>query len=396
MRIAMPIAVPFLDLQSMHAEITAELDEVWRKVTETNSYVGGDHVARFETEWADYCGAKHCVGVSDGTAALELALRALGVGQGDEVVVPANTFFATWEAVLAVGGVPIPVDVDEQTLLITARTVESGLSARTAAVIAVHLYGQTPDMDAIRAVTERAGIFLIEDAAQAHGATWRGRRAGALSDIGCFSFYPGKNLGAMGDAGAVVTDRAEAAEFIRSYSNHGRAIDAADRHIRVGSNHRLDALQAAVLSVKLPHLDQWNAGRRRAANLYKQAFAGLPIEPVEIADGAVSSHHLAIVQVDDREGVRRALADENIATGLHYRMPCHLQPAFPANSYEPMPVSERAAERILSLPMFPSITEEQVSRVVVALAKAVMPARAREPLRMRTRKIVPAMATVAS
>jgi dTDP-4-amino-4,6-dideoxygalactose transaminase len=364
--------IPFLDLNAMHAEIGAELDAAWRGVTEQASFIGGEHVERFEAEWAAYCGTSHCVGVSDGTAALELALRALGVGDGDEVIVPANTFFATWEAVIAVGARPKAIDVDPRTLLITADGVDAARTSRTAAVIAVHLYGQPIDMDAINRVARRAGIFVIEDAAQAHGATWRGRRAGGLSDVGCFSFYPGKNLGAFGDAGAVVTNRADVADRIRSLANHGRHPAAADRHIYVGGNRRLDALQAAVLSVKLPHLDRWNEARWRVSKRYEDIFAGLPVETVEVAPGAVSSHHLAVVQVPDRDGVRSALAGENIATGIHYRLPCHLQPAFDGMPSEPMPVSERAADRIMSLPMFPHLSDEQIGRIGTALRRILI------------------------
>ncbi len=367
------MAIPFLDLHAMHAEVQAELDAAWRTVTASCGFIGGAAVERFESEWAAYCGTRHCVGVSDGTAALELALRALGIGGGDEVIVPANTFIATVEAVVATGALPVMVDVDPRTLLITAEHVAAACTPRTAAVIPVHLFGQPVDMDAIGRVAARAGIAVIEDAAQAHGATWRGLRAGGLADIGCFSFYPGKNLGAFGDAGAVVTNRPELAERIRVLANHGRDLDAAERHVRVGRNQRLDGLQAAVLSVKLPRLEAWNRGRRKAADAYGRLLDGLPAGMVRIADGAVSSHHLAVVQVDGRDAVRRALAERGIGTGIHYAIPCHRQPALADLPAVSLPVVERAAGRILSLPMFPHLDDARVARVVEALADALAP-----------------------
>ena len=244
-----------------------------RRVVDGSAFIGGEAVDRFEAEWAAYCGTRHCVGLSDGTAALELALAALGIGPGDEVIVPANTFIATVEAVAAVGAVPVMIDVDPATLLMTGEAVRAACTPRTAAVIAVHLYGQPVDMDAIRAVAEPAGIAVIEDAAQAHGATWRGARAGSLGHVGCFSFYPGKNLGAFGDAGGVVTDDAELAQRIRCLANHGRPRGAAEQHVLMGQNHRLDGLQAAILSVKLRRLDAWNAARRRLAQSLRRGPA---------------------------------------------------------------------------------------------------------------------------
>jgi dTDP-4-amino-4,6-dideoxygalactose transaminase len=364
-------SIPFLDLSAMHAEVGAELEEAWRRVTSTGKFIGGEFVDRFENEWAAFCGTAHCVGVSDGTAALELALRALNVGFGDDVIVPANTFIATWEAVVAVGARPVPVDVDPHTLLMNADRVAAAYTPSTAAVIAVHLYGQPVDMDAINRVAARLGIAVIEDAAQAHGATWHGVRAGGLADIGCFSFYPGKNLGAFGDAGAVVTNRLDVAERIRSLSNHGRRADAADRHIYVGGNHRLDGLQAAILSVKLGRLEQWNQARQRVARRYSEILANVAVEPVEIAPGAVSSHHLQVVQVADRDRVRRLLAVAGIATGIHYAVPCHRQAAFAEFAARQLPVAEAAAGRVLSLPMFPTMTDRQVERVGAALRRAV-------------------------
>jgi dTDP-4-amino-4,6-dideoxygalactose transaminase len=363
--------IPFLDLASMHREIAADLDAAWRNVNLSGHFVGGGFVERFEAEWAAYCGVAHCVGVSDGTAAIMLALRALDIGAGDEVIVPVNTFIATWEAVAAVGATPIPVDVDPGTLLASLGGIAAACTPRTRAIIAVHLFGQTMDMDALRELGDRRGVVIIEDAAQAHGATWRGRRAGGFGAVGCFSFYPGKNLGALGDAGAIVTDRSDVAERIRSLANHGRHRDAAHRHVAVGGNHRLDSLQAAMLSAKLPHLDRWNASRRRVVEYYGAALADLDLEQVSIASGAVSSHHLAVVQLAARDNVRRALADEGIGTGIHYPIPCHQQPAFAEYASLSFPIAERAASRILSLPMSPNLEQQQVERVAAVIRRCV-------------------------
>ena len=369
----MKAKIPFLDLAAMHAELAKELDEAWRCVSKSGKFVGGEFVGRFEESWAAYCGVKHCVGVSDGTSALELALRALGTCPGDEVIVPVNTFIATWEAVIAVGARPVAVDVDPMTLLMTAEAIEAACRKRTVGVIAVHLFGQPANMDLINRAAKRAGLWVVEDAAQAHGATWRGKRAGNLADVGCFSFYPGKNLGAFGDAGAVVTNDSYLADCIRSLANHGRHANAADRHVRIGHNHRLDGLQAAILSAKLPHLDRWNERRRHAARRYQLALAGLPLDLVEIAKEAVSSHHLSVVQVNNRDQVQLELAAEGIATGIHYRTPCHLQPAYRHLTDKELPVAERAAQRILSLPMFPHLSEEQIERVAAVLHHVLLP-----------------------
>jgi dTDP-4-amino-4,6-dideoxygalactose transaminase len=363
------MSIPFLDLGAMHAELGPELDGAWRELVETSRFVGGPAVDRFEAEWAAYCGTRHCVGVSNGTAALQLTLAALGIGAGDEVIVPANTFIATAAAVDAAGARPVFADVDPGTLLLTPETIAPHLSPRTAAILVVHLYGQPADVDAINALALRRGLCVIEDAAQAHGATWRGRRAGGLARAACFSFYPGKNLGAFGDAGAVVTDDAALADRIRCLANHGRSGGDPYRHDLRGGNERLDALQAAVLSIKLRRLDAWNAGRRRAAALYAEVLADLPVALVAQAEGAVSSHHLAVIRSPARDALRAALAAQGIGTGIHYPVPCHLQAPFHGASRDALPVSERAAEEILSLPMHPHLAAGQVARVAEAIAE---------------------------
>jgi dTDP-4-amino-4,6-dideoxygalactose transaminase len=363
--------IPFIDLRSMHAEVRDDLDEAWRKVSVSGQFIGGEAVENFESKWADYCGTKYCVGVGSGTAALELTLSALGLSRADEVIVPANTFIATAEAVAAVGARVVFVDADPSTLLMTAEILKQAITIRTAAVIAVHLYGQPADMDSINQVASSAGIAVLEDAAQAHGACWRGKKAGSLSLAGCFSFYPGKNLGAFGDAGAVVTNDFALAERIRSLSNHGRSHDNPYRHELVGTNHRLDALQAAILSAKVKRLDAWNAGRSRAADAYAAALAGLPVQLIHTARDASSCHHIAVVQTSHRDEVRQALAAEQISTGLHYPIPCHRQTPFMTESGSALPVVEAAADRILSLPMFPHLTEAQIRCVADTIFRAL-------------------------
>jgi len=365
------MSIPFVDLRSMHAEVCEDLDEAWRQASSSSQFIGGEFVENFEGQWADYCGTRFCVGVGSGTAALALTLSALGLGRGDEVLVPANTFIATAAAVAAVGARPVFVDVDPSTLLITAKILEQAITRRTAAVIAVHLFGQPADMDAITRAASSAGIAVVEDAAQAHGACWRGKRTGSLSHAGCFSFYPGKNLGAFGDAGAVVTNDRALAERVRCLSNHGRSHDNPYRYELVGANHRLDALQAAILSVKLKRLDAWNAARNRAADAYAAALTGLPVRLVHTAPGASSCHHLLVVQMPHRDEVRQALAAEQISTGLHYPIPCHRQTPFMTGTGAALPVVETAADRILSLPMFPHLTDTQIRCVADAIFRAL-------------------------
>jgi dTDP-4-amino-4,6-dideoxygalactose transaminase len=362
--------IPILDLDAMHREISAELDDAWRQVSQSAKFISGEFVERFEAEWASYCRADHCVGVASGTAALELALAGLGIGRGDEVIVPTNTFIATATAVVSVGAKPVFIDVDPSTLLMTAAGVEAALSPRTAAVIPVHLYGQPVDMDAINEVAAAAAIVVIEDACQAHGATWKGKPVGTLGQIGCFSFYPGKNLGAFGDAGAIVTQDRALAERIRSISNYGRK-GSPYQHEVVGTNKRLDGLQAAILSVKLKRLDAWTEGRRRAAARYETALADLPVSMVRNAPGAFSTYHLAVIRSAWRDGLRERLASEGISTGIHYPIPCHLQPAFAGEKAPSLPVAERAADQILSLPMYPHLGEAEIAFVAEAIDRAL-------------------------
>jgi dTDP-3-amino-3,4,6-trideoxy-alpha-D-glucose transaminase len=360
--------IPFLDLAALHAEVTPALAEAVAPVLATSRFIGGPFVEAFEQQWADFCGARHAIGVANGTDALELALRGLEIGPGDEVLVPANTFVATPEAVLAAGAVPVFVDVDEHTLLIDLADAAAAITDRTAAVIPVHLYGQPVDPVAVVDFARRHGLAVIEDAAQAHGAVAAdGRRAGTFGDAACFSFYPGKNLGAAGDGGAVVTDDEMLAERIRSIADHGRSPVSKYIHDVVGMNSRLDGLQAAVLSVKLPFLEDWNDRRRLAASLLDEALRGSGAEPVTMADDVRSARHLYVVRTEDREGLAGDLGRLGVDTGIHYALPCHLQPAFSRWADRPLPVAELAATRILSLPMSPTLTRSQVERVVAAV-----------------------------
>jgi len=362
--------IPFLDLAGQHAEIADQLDEAWAKVTSTNGFIGGPYVAAFEAEYAKYCGVSECIGVANGTDAISLILRGLGIGEGDEVIVPANTFVATVEAVVEVGATPVFVDVDEGTLLTTAEHIAAAITPKTAAAIVVHLYGQMPDMDAICAVTNKAGIALVEDAAQAQGSRWREGRAGSFGIAGAFSFYPGKNLGAFGDAGGIVTNDAALTAKIRSFGDHGRRAGTKHEHEYSGVNSRLDALQAAILSIKLERLDGWNAARRAASTQYRELLAGSECRRLHVDPDATPVHHLEVIRVKDRETVVNALSEHGIGWGLHYPIPCHHQDPFTRFAHGPYIITEQAAGEIVSVPMFPTITHREVERVCEILVAA--------------------------
>jgi dTDP-4-amino-4,6-dideoxygalactose transaminase len=367
----MDAAVPFFDLGGMTQEVRSDVDAAWSTLLGTGHFVGGAEVDRFEEEWARYCGTAHAIGVANGTDALTLTLRALAIGAGDEVVVPANTFIATAEAVVLAGATPRFADVDPDTLLLTADGLAAAITSRTSAVIAVHLYGQTADMDAISVTAERAALAVLEDAAQAHGASWWGRPAGSLGRAGCFSFYPGKNLGAFGDAGAVVTDDADLTERLRSLRNHGRVSGSHYRHGDIGTNSRLDSVQAAVLSAKLPRLDAWVEARRAIVGQYREALGDGPMHLVATAPGAEHACHLAVVEVPDRDAVRAGLGRLGIETAVHYPVPCHRHGPYRRFATGPLPVAEGAAERVLSLPLFPHMSVEQITRVCEAVQQLV-------------------------
>ena len=364
--------VPFLDLAAMTNDVRGPIDQGWKQLLENSRFIGGDAVERFEREWAEYCETPHAIGVANGTDALLLTLKGLGIEAGDEVIVQSNTFVATAEAVVLAGATPVFADVSPTTLQLTAADVEASLTKRTRAVIVVHLYGQMADMGELSRICDSAGLILIEDAAQAHGATWHGRRAGSIGRAGCFSFYPGKNLGAFGDAGAVVTADADLAKRIRSLRDHGRIAGSHYEHEYVGTNSRLDALQAVVLSAKLAKLDDWNKARRAIAEQYRFAFAVGSVHMIEETPRTRGVYHLAVVRVPERERVQRQLAEMGIQTGIHYPLPCHQQAPYRPYAKGALPVTEAAAPELLSLPMFPHMTAEQVSRVSDAVFEVVM------------------------
>jgi dTDP-4-amino-4,6-dideoxygalactose transaminase len=355
--------VPFLDLAPTTSEVRERVISMWQEVLDRTAYVGGPYVQDFEQRFAAYCGTSEAIGVGNGTDAIQLGLRALGIGAGDEVIVPANTFVATVEAIVLAGARPRFVDVDPDTLLITADAVRAAVTPATRAVIVVHLYGQLPDMDSLTETASALGLVLIEDAAQAHGASWRGRRAGSFGAVGCFSFYPGKNLGAFGDAGAVTTSHPEVAAKLRAMRDHGRAAGSHHSHEELGTNSRLDTMQAIVLDAKLDRLEAWNRSRRRLANAYRNLLTDSRAVPVAELPRSRGAHHLAVVQVDRRDEVRQRLASQGVVTGIHYPTPCHLMRPYRQYADRDFPVAERAAGRVLSLPLHPHLSMEDVAYV---------------------------------
>jgi dTDP-4-amino-4,6-dideoxygalactose transaminase len=363
--------VPLVDLAVQHDAIADEVRDGFRSVIARAAFIGGREIAEFESAFAEYCGAAHCAAVANGTDALELLLRANGIGAGDEVVLPANTFVATAEAVIRAGAIPVLADVDQTHLLLDPGSVRQVISARTRAVIAVHLFGQTAPMAALRDVADEAGAILLEDAAQAHGARQLGKAAGALARGAGFSFYPGKNLGAYGDAGAVVTDDARVDAMVRMLRDHGS--ETRYEHVMLGVNSRLDTLQAVVLQAKLRHLDAWNAQRREAAARYDELFAWMTeVTCPAVAPDNVPAWHLYVIRVPHRDTVLAALKADGVAAAIHYPRPVHRQPAFRDLERRcDLRVSEEAAQSILSLPIFPGITAAAQERVAAALVRAL-------------------------
>lgn len=359
--------VSFVDLGAQDEEIRASLRAAAFEVLDAGNYILGGHVNEFEVEFAAYCGATYGIGVASGLAALELILRGYEIGPGDEVVVPAHTFVATAGAVALVGATPVCADVGPDHLL-DADALDRAIGPATRAVIGVHLYGRPFDADALRAVTQRHGIPLIEDAAQAHGATFRGRRVGTLADAAAFSFYPTKNLGASGDAGMVVTEDPELADRIRALRNCGQFVK--NEHTLLPCNHRLDTIHAAMLRVRLPRLEAWNRARRATADRYRLALAGLPVAlPPEDDHGRSSVYHLFVIECNRRDELAAFLNERGIGTGIHYPIPVHLQPVFRDLGYckGDFPVAEAHVASILSLPMHPSLTAAEVDYVADAV-----------------------------
>lgn len=361
--------VPFLDLRASTGPVAAELDAAWKAVTGHGGFVGGAEVAEFEQDFARFCGTDDCVGVANGTDALELVLRAMNIGPGDEVIVPANTFFATAEAVVNVGATPVFADVAPDTLLLGPENLSAAVTPRTVAAIPVHLYGQPCDMRALASVAAEHGVALIEDAAQAHGAGYHASGPAVHSSAATYSFYPGKNLGAFGDGGAVVSNDQTLVARIRQLSAHGRSESDRYRHDVVGRNSRLDTLQAAVLAARLPRLADENAHRAQVHAWYVEHLPP-SVQLVAQAPGRTSSFHLMVARVDDRDGVRERLAAVGVATGLHYPVPCHRQAAFSdAHGDLSFPVAEEAADLILSLPVWGQMPHEDVVYVCDQLAR---------------------------
>jgi len=362
--------VPFVDLKAQYGSIKAEVDTAIARVLDNTSFILGREVEAFEAAFAEYTGARFCVGVNSGTAAIQLAVTACGLKTGDEVIVPANTFFATAEGVSTAGATPVFVDSDAISYNLDVSKLEAAITARTRAVMPVHLYGQAADMDAIFEIANRHNLIVIEDAAQAHGSLYKGRRAGALGRAGCFSFYPGKNLGAYGEGGAVVTNDAEVARRVRLLRDHGS--ERKYHHEIIGYNFRLEGIQGAVLSVKLRYLERWNDLRREHAALYKEILreSGLVL-PREMPY-ARHVYHLYVVQSERRDALQQMLLDLAVQTGIHYPIPIHLQPAYASLGYRRgnFPEAERQAERVLSLPMFPELTNEQIEWVAEAIGKS--------------------------
>ena len=373
--------IPLVDLKAQYASIKPDIDAAVQHILDETDFIGGRAVTEFEKSFAAYCGTRSAVGLANGTDALQLSLLALGVGKGDEVVTAVNTFIATSEAISATGARPVFIDNDPQTYTIDVRKIEEKITPRTKAIIPIHLYGQPAAMDAINEIAARHNLVVIEDAAQAHGASFKGKTVGTLGRLACFSFYPGKNLGAYGDAGAIATNDEALADKVRMLANHGRLKKY--EHEIEGYNSRLDTLQAAILSVKLRHLRAWTERRRQNASTYSQrlARAATIITPVVHAD-ATHVFHLYVVRVQQRERVQQALKDAGIATGIHYPIPLHLQPAYkylalPTGSF---PVAERFASEIMSLPMYPELSADQIAFICDTLIKACQSNTASKPV----------------
>ena len=364
--------VPFLDLKAQYESIRDEIATTLQQVLDNTAFAGGPFVKKFEEDFASFCECEFAIGVDSGTTALWMALLGLGIGQGDEVITTPNTFIATAEAISFCGAKPVFVDVDEQTYNMNPGLLEDAITTRTKAIIPVHLYGQMADMDPIMQIARTHGLFVIEDACQAHGAEYKGRRAGSIGDAGCFSFYPGKNLGAYGEAGAIVTNNAELAEKMRMFRDHGQAKKY--YHSMIGWNARMDGFQGAVLSVKLKHLPVWNEARREKAQRYNELLADVDDvnTPVE-TDYARHVYHIYAIRVQSRDELITGLAREDIFCGIHYPVSIHLQDAYGYLGYAKgsFPVAEKCAEQLVSLPMFPELTEEQVRRVAQEIKRSM-------------------------
>jgi dTDP-4-amino-4,6-dideoxygalactose transaminase len=364
--------VPFFDLTRQYASLKPEMDAALARVVARGQFILGEEVEAFEAEFAAACGARYAVGLNSGTTALMLGLLALGVGPGDEVITVAHTFIATAEGISLIGATPVFVDIEPDHCLMDPARVEAAITPRTRAIVPVHIYGHPSDMDAIADIARRHGLPVLEDACQAHGALFRGRPVGTLGQAGCFSFYPSKNLGAYGEAGAIVTNDESLAEQLRLLRDHGS--ESKYRHSVIGMNGRMEAIQAAVLRVKLPHLASWNARRRQLVRRYDELLARVPdCLPVGEDPAIRSAHHLYVVRVPRRDAVRAAMTGEGIGTQIHYPIPVHRQPAYaktPSAAAE-LPVTDLVAAEILSLPLYPELEENSLDRVADSLERAL-------------------------
>jgi dTDP-4-amino-4,6-dideoxygalactose transaminase len=362
--------IPFLDLGAAYRELKPEIDAAVSRVLESGWYILGPEVEAFEAEWAAYCDAKHAVGVANGLDALTLALRALDIGPGDEVIVPSNTYIATWLAVSSVGATPVPVEPDVATHNINPALIEAAITSRTRALLPVHLYGQPADMDPILDIASHHGLRVIEDAAQAHGARYKGQRIGAHGDIACWSFYPGKNLGAIGDAGAITTNDTALAERVALLRNYGSRQKYVNEE--AGVNSRLDPIQAAVLRVKLEVLDEWTERRRAVASAYTKGLAQSDVILPHVPDWADPAWHLYVVRTSDRDALQDRLTEAGIGTLVHYPIPPHMQKAYADMQILPdaFPLARDLASEVLSLPMGPQLGLDQVHDTIVALQNA--------------------------
>jgi len=356
--------IPFLDLRAAYLELKPGIDAATARVLDSGWYILGPELEAFEAEWAAYCEARHAVGLANGLDALTLALRALEIGSGDEVIVPSNTYIATWLAVSGVGAVPVPVEPDPATYNIDPVRIAAAITPRTRAICPVHLYGQPADMDPILEIARAHGLRVVEDAAQAHGARYKGRRIGAHGDIACWSFYPGKNLGALGDAGAVTTDDEGLAERIRLLRNYGSRQKYVNEE--AGVNSRLDPVQAAVLRVKLSVLDDWTERRRAIAAAYADGLAGRGLTLPHVPDWAEPAWHLYVVRSPERDALQAQLHEAGVGTLIHYPIPPHMQTAYAGLGMAPeaLPLARRLADEVLSLPMGPHLTPQDMRKVI--------------------------------
>lgn len=362
--------IPFVDLKAQYYSIKEEIDQAISNVIQDSAFIGGEYAKAFEQSFADYVGVKNCVGVGNGTDALYIALKAIGISDGDEVITAANTFIATSEAITLTGARVVFVDCNEESYNINVDKLEQAITGKTKAIIPVHLYGQPANMDEIKKTALKYDLFVVEDAAQAHGAEYKRQKVGTYGDIACFSFYPGKNLGAYGDAGAIVTNNDELARKARMFANHGRIEKY--NHEFEGTNSRLDGLQAAILDVKLKHLDKWIERRRTIAKMYDAGLKDIVITP-SVLSNVKHVYHLYVIRIKNRDKVRELLADKGIATGIHYPIPLPFLKAYSYLGHKPtdFPVAYSMKDEILSLPIHGDMTDEQVEYVIAGLKDIV-------------------------